>query len=60
MRAENEEARKQREKMADEISLKFSCFKRDFMGAPIWRALKNLKAGINALLNNFLIGEGKP
>jgi hypothetical protein len=25
--------------------MKFSCFKRDFMGAPIRRALMNLKAG---------------
>ena len=49
IKAENEEVRKLREKMADEISYKFSCFKRDFMGAPIWRALKNLKSG-----------EGKP
>jgi hypothetical protein len=45
VKADNEEARKLREKMADELAHKFSCFKRDFMGAPIWRALKSLKAG---------------
>jgi hypothetical protein len=45
VKAGNEEARKLREKMADELAHKFSCFKRDFMGAPIWRALKSLKAG---------------
>ena len=45
VRAKNEEIRKQRDAAAEEIALKFACFKRDFMGAPIWRAMKAIKEG---------------
>lgn len=45
VKAENEEIRKQRDKIVDEICMKFSCFKKDFLGAPIRRALKQLKTG---------------
>ena len=45
IKAENEEVRKEREKIAHQISMLFSCFKRDFLGAPIRRALLALKAG---------------
>lgn len=44
-KAENEEIRKQRDNIVDEICMKFSCFKKDFLGAPIRRALKQLKTG---------------
>ncbi len=37
--------RKERDRLSEEICQKFSCFKKDFLGAPIWRALKSLKAG---------------
>jgi hypothetical protein len=48
IKAENEEIRKVqshpinlqlRDKAIEEICMKFSCFKRDFMGAPIRKAL---------------------
>lgn len=42
VRAKNEEVRKERDRVAEEICMKFSCFKKDFLGAPIWRALKAL------------------
>lgn len=29
----------------EKICSKYSCFKRDFLGAPIWRALKALQEG---------------
>ncbi len=45
VKAENEEIRKQRDKIVEETCLKFSCFKKDFLGAPIRRALKSLQAG---------------
>ena len=45
IKAENEEIRKQRDKLAEEICMKFSQFKKDFLGAPIRRALKALKTG---------------
>jgi len=45
VKAQNEEIRKERDRIAEEVSLKFSCFKRDFLGAPIRRALVSLKAG---------------
>lgn len=32
----------EREKIIEDISMKFSCFKRDFIGAPMRRALKGL------------------
>ena len=35
IRAKNEEIRKEREAAADVIAIKFACFKRDFMSAPI-------------------------
>lgn len=41
----NEQVKKEREKMIDELSAKFACFKRDFLGAPIRRALKELSLG---------------
>jgi hypothetical protein len=44
VKAENEEIRKKRDKIVDEVCLKFSQFKKDFLGAPIRRALKHLKA----------------
>lgn len=38
--------------------MKFSCFKRDFMGAPIRKALLGLKAG---KISKFLkLGAGNP
>ena len=40
VKAENEEIRKKRDKVVDEICAKFSYFKKDFLGAPIYRALK--------------------
>ena len=42
IKAQNEEIRKERAKMADAICMKFSQFKKDFLGAPIRRALKAL------------------
>ena len=42
VRAQNEECRKERDRIADDICMKFSCFKKDFLGAPIRRALKQL------------------
>jgi actin related protein 2/3 complex subunit 2 len=45
VKAENEEIRKQRDKIVEEICMKFSCFKKDFLGAPIRRAIKQLKNG---------------
>jgi len=40
VKAETDEIRKKRDKLVDEICAKFSCFKKDFLGAPIYRALK--------------------
>jgi hypothetical protein len=40
IRAQNEEVRKEREILATSIADKYSCFKRDFMGAPIWWAMQ--------------------
>ena len=45
VRAKNEDSRKEREAAADVIASKYACFKRDFMGAPIWAAMQ-------AILNN--------
>ena len=45
IRASNEEVRKQRDAMVDQICMKFSSFKKDFLGAPIRRALNGLKVG---------------
>lgn len=45
VRAKNEETRKERDRIAEEICMKFSCFKKDFLGAPIRRALKSLQTG---------------
>ena len=42
VKAKNEEIRKQRDKIAEEICQKFSAFKKDFLGAPIRRALRSL------------------
>lgn len=35
----------EREKIVEEICQKFSCFKRDFIGAPIRRAFIAMKSG---------------
>lgn len=43
VRLQNEEIRKKREETAHETANRFACFKRDFMGAPIWRGLTALK-----------------
>ena len=40
VRAKNEEIRKEREAHAEKIADKFACFKRDFLGAPIWKAMQ--------------------
>lgn len=40
IRAKNEEIRKERDEACDKIALRFSCFKRDFMSAPIAKAMK--------------------
>jgi Arp2/3 complex, 34 kD subunit p34-Arc len=34
--------------MIEEISVRFSCFKRDFLGAPIRRALQGLHKGASS------------
>lgn len=52
----NEDIRKEREKIIDSISYKFSCFKRDFIGAPMRRAMKSLAAGkIQSMMQNSFI-----
>lgn len=45
VRAANEEVRDQRQKMCDAITERVSKFKRDFMGAPIRKALIDIGAG---------------
>lgn len=45
LKKENEEIRIQKEKIVEKISDKFSAFKRDFIGAPMRRALKCLQTG---------------
>lgn len=45
IKAQNEEIRKERDRIVEELCNKFSCFKRDFMGAPIRRALLSLQSG---------------
>lgn len=47
VRQANEEIRKQREAHAEEIATKFAQFKRDFMGAPIRKAMKGCLAKQN-------------
>ena len=42
VRAKNEEIRKERDRLAEVICQKFSAFKKDFIGAPMRRALKSL------------------
>ena len=42
VRSKNEDIRKERDVQATKIADKFSCFKRDFIGAPIWRAMKDI------------------
>jgi hypothetical protein len=39
VRTKNEEIRKERDAHAETIANKFCCFKRDFLGAPIWRTM---------------------
>jgi len=38
--------------------MKFSCFKRDFLGAPMRKALTNFKNGMLLLSPQFLTGQG--
>jgi len=45
VRAKNEEVRKERDAAADVIASKFACFKRDFIGAPVWAAMQAIKNG---------------
>ena len=40
VRAKNEEIRKSRDEQCEAIAAKFACFKRDFLGAPIRKAMK--------------------
>ena len=40
IRAKNEEIRKDRETQASKIADRFASFKRDFLGAPIWKAMQ--------------------
>lgn len=40
VRENNDKIRKERDEICDKIATKFACFKRDFMGAPIWRVMK--------------------
>jgi len=47
IRASNETIRAQRQTTVDEISTKIAKFKRDFIGAPVRRALLDVKAGKN-------------
>ena len=47
IRAKNEEIRKQRDEICDQIATKYSCFKRDFLGAPIRKAMNKLLAKQN-------------
>ena len=42
IRTKNEEIRKEREETCDAIATKFACSKRDFLGAPIRKAMKKL------------------
>ena len=39
VREENEKIRERRDLEATKIADKFACFKRDFLGAPIWKAM---------------------
>lgn len=45
VRQSNEEIRAQRQGKIDKIASKIACFKRDFVGAPIRRALLQIQAG---------------
>jgi actin related protein 2/3 complex subunit 2 len=45
VRAENEDIRKQRDETAETFANRFACFKRDFMGAPIWKAMQDILNG---------------
>jgi len=40
VRAENEKIRKERDEVCDKIATKFAQFKRDFLSAPIRKAMK--------------------
>lgn len=42
VRAKNDEIRKERDIEATKIADKFASFKRDFVGAPIWKAMKDI------------------
>lgn len=39
VREQNEIIRRDREELSDKIANRFACFKRDFMGAPIRKAM---------------------
>lgn len=47
VRAKNEVIRKQREEICETIAVKFACFKRDFLGAPIRKAMNKVMAKQN-------------
>ena len=42
VRAKNDEIRQEREGVADKIASKFACFKRDFLSAPLRKAMKHI------------------
>lgn len=50
VRARNEVIRKNRDEVCDKIASKYACFKRDFLGAPIRRAMKAVAEGTGASL----------
>ena len=43
IREQNEKIREKRDAEATKIANKFACFKRDFLGAPIWKAMNMVK-----------------
>ena len=47
IRDENEKIRLVRDAEADKIANKFSCFKKDFMGAPIRLAITMCQKGVD-------------
>jgi hypothetical protein len=46
VRAKNEEIRKERDEQCEVIANKFACFKRDFISAPIRKAMNNVLKGV--------------
>lgn len=43
VRTKNEEIRKERDAHAETFAAKFAMFKRDFLGAPIWKTMTAIK-----------------